>query len=533
MPWRGPEAPGEFPTLGYQVAALIEERCVIPDGDLQGQPFKLTDEQYWFLLCFYRIQPNTERFAFRRASLIRSQKWGKGPFSAAIVCAEVDPDGPVRFAGWDARGEPVGRSWPTPWVQVTAYSLDQTANVWRALVPMIQLGPLQADIPDTGETRINLPGGGRIEPVTSSHGSRLGQRITLAVQDETQNWLAANGMLKVGDTQLRNLAGMGGRSIETTNAPDPNEDSVATRTLTAAGKVKDIHVDFTPSPPGDFADPAVRRVVLQKVYGDSWWVDLERINADCEELIAKGDLSQAERFFGNRQVATSQHAFDLAKFDAGRQSGPLPAAKTSIAVGFDGSESRDSTALWGCEMLSGRLFRIGLWERPEGSAGDGWTVPEVEVDQALRDAAKYWRVELALCDPRGWRTWIKEWAGSFGDKVIAEFPTNSWTRMREAVDGFASAMYAEPNALPHDGDLALRLHVGHCRRQLVSAQRPEAGWVVVKDGPNSPRKIDAAVAAILARWARGLKIADGWKPRGRSRVINLNALAAKQAAAQR
>ena len=32
MPWRGPEVPGEFPTLGYQVADWIEDMCAIPDG---------------------------------------------------------------------------------------------------------------------------------------------------------------------------------------------------------------------------------------------------------------------------------------------------------------------------------------------------------------------------------------------------------------------------------------------------------------------------------------------------------------------
>jgi hypothetical protein len=47
----------------------------------------------------------------------------------------------------------------------------------------------------------------------------------------------------------------------------------------------------------------------------------------------------------------------------------------------------------------------------------------------------------------------------------------------------------------------------------VSQTKPEAGWVVTKDGPNSPRKIDAAIAAILARWARRLVLADGWKPK--------------------
>jgi hypothetical protein len=99
VPWRGPQTPGEFPTLGFQVADLIEAKCAIPDGLHVGDPFLLTDEMLNFLLHHYRVDPDTGRFFYDRGSqLVRPQKWGKGPFSAAMVCAEADPEGPVLFA---------------------------------------------------------------------------------------------------------------------------------------------------------------------------------------------------------------------------------------------------------------------------------------------------------------------------------------------------------------------------------------------------------------------------------------------------
>jgi hypothetical protein len=153
VPWRGPEEPGEFPTLGYQVAELIEAKCAIPDREAQGEPFRVTDEQLMFLLFLYRIDPERGEFAYRRAQLTRPQKWGKGPFSAAIAAAEAHPEAPVRFDGWDVNGEPVGKPWPTPHIQITAVSEDQTDNIWRALLPMIELGDYAADVPDTGLTR--------------------------------------------------------------------------------------------------------------------------------------------------------------------------------------------------------------------------------------------------------------------------------------------------------------------------------------------------------------------------------------------
>ena len=185
MPWRGPEVPGEVPTLGGLVADWIEAHCVIPDGSHAGAPYILTDEMARFLAMFYAVDPKTGRFLHSRGGqLVRPQKWGKGPFSAALAIAEAHHEAPVLFDGWDAQGEPVGRPWPTPWVQITAVSEDQTDNVFRALVPMIELGPLAGSVPDTGESRVNLPGGGRIEPVTASARSRLGQRVTFTVQDE-------------------------------------------------------------------------------------------------------------------------------------------------------------------------------------------------------------------------------------------------------------------------------------------------------------------------------------------------------------
>jgi hypothetical protein len=324
MGWRGPEYPGEFPTLGYQVAEWIQSYCVIPDREDAGRPFLLTDEQLRHLLFFYRVDPNVEQdarsgrwpraFVYARGSqLMRPQKWGKAPISSAMTCAEAAPDGPVLFDGWDANGEPVGKPWATPHVQVTACSEDQTDNVWRALLPMIQLGPLADVFRDSGLTRINLPTGGLIEPVTAAAVSRLGQRVTFVVQDQTESWLQSNGGHKLGDNQRRGLAGTGGRFLETPNAFDPAEDSVAQRTFES--KAPGVFRDYAEPPAGSVRNKRERRKVLQSVYGDSviergGWIDLERIDAEIEALL-EHDPAQAERWFMNRTMASEGSAFDF------------------------------------------------------------------------------------------------------------------------------------------------------------------------------------------------------------------------------
>jgi hypothetical protein len=246
MPWRlqPAEYPGEFPTrLAGTSASGSRTHCVIPDRDHGGEPYKLTDEMWTFLAHHYRLREDAQvgqlapAFTYRRSILVRPQKWGKGPLTAAIICAEAL--GPCVFDGYDAAGEPVGRPQSTPRIQIAATTDDQTDNVYGHLLPMIQRGPLADMIPDAGVTRINLPYGGWVEPVTSKATSRLGQPITLAIQDETGIWTKQNGGHALARTQRRGLAGMSGRSIETTNAWNPAELSVAQ--MGFESKVADIY----------------------------------------------------------------------------------------------------------------------------------------------------------------------------------------------------------------------------------------------------------------------------------------------------
>src|SRR4051812_19242616 len=144
---------------------------------------------------------------------------------------------------------------------------------------MIEHGPLHDVIRKTGEEFIRLPGGGRIDTVTSSHQSRLGQRVTFVPQDETGIWTESNKMVKVAETQRRGLAGMGGRAVETTNGWDPAESSVAQRT--SESQAADIFRFHPQAPAGlSYRNKAERRKIHRHVYSGSWWVDLDSIEAE-------------------------------------------------------------------------------------------------------------------------------------------------------------------------------------------------------------------------------------------------------------
>lgn len=510
--WRGPNEPGEFPTLGYLVADFIEAYCAIPDGDHRGEAYLLTDEMVKFLLWFYRVDEVSGRFFFPRGGqLTRPQKWGKGPFASAIVCAEAQ--GPVLFDGWDAAGEPVGRPWSTPWIQVTAVSEDQTANVWRALQPMIELGSIAADIEDTGLTRINLPGGGLIEPVTASGTSRLGQRITFAPQDEPHSWLLRNGGRRLADTQRRNLAGMGGRFLETTNAWDPAQNSVAQQTH--EGAAGGVYLDKSEAGPGSIRNKRERRRMLRKVYGDSHWVDLDRISAEVDALIDQGDPAQAERYYLNRISAEEGAAFDLVEWNGrARPLRVIPDGEL-IVIGVDGARYRDALAIVATDVVLGFQWPLGIWERPEDAADD-YEHPADKIDGVMVDAFERFDVWRAYVDPQHIEHLTGVWAGRWNKGQAAEKQrVVAWWTNRPKPMAYAVRNYRESikDDLTHDGDPTFTRHIGNARREELNVKDDDGRpmWGLTKEFKASPDKIDGAVGGVLSWRARGDAIAAGAK----------------------
>lgn len=516
-----------FPTLGYAIGEWVEAYCVIPDGDHAGEPYLLTEEMWRFLLRYYRLRPASRRdargqwgspfFYSRGAQLVRPQKWGKGPFSAAMICAEAD--GPAIFDGWDASGQPVGRRWATPWIQATAVSEGQTDNVWRALLPMIERGVLKQAVWDTGETRINLPGGGRIEPPTASARSRLGQRITFAVQDEAHSWLERNGGVLLADTQRRNLAGMGGRFLETGNAWDPREESVAQRT-SESGEPGVFFDDVEPGA-GSVRNKADRRRMLRKVYGDSWWIDLDRIDAEVLSLIARGQASQAERYFLNRKQAGEDAAFTPEAIDALSDEEHEVPEDALIVIGVDGARFVDALAVIATEVESGYQWPLGIWERPEG-APDDYEHPAEEIDGAVAEAFERFSVWRLYCDPQWIDNLLESWQGRWGAKRVLPWYTNRPRQTAWAVRSYTDAVAG--GDLSHSGDELFARHLKNARRQRLNVYDDQHRQMhsLSKDRSDSPRKIDGAMAGVLSWEARGDAIAAAARPESRGRVAGFH-----------
>ena len=103
---------------------------------------------------------------------------------------------------------------------------------------------------------------------------------------------------------------MGGRTLETTNAWDPSENSVAQTTYESSApdvfrfyRNPDLNPDLVDSHGNrlTYRRKDHRRRLHAFAYEGSWWVDLDSIEAEAAELM-EHDAAQAERFFGNRLV---------------------------------------------------------------------------------------------------------------------------------------------------------------------------------------------------------------------------------------
>lgn len=166
-------------------------------------------------------------------------------------------------------------------------------------------------------------------------------------------------------------------------------------------------------------------------------------------------------------------------------------------VGFDGSHSGDSSALVAVNP-HGQLQVLGLWEKPSrltGRAADEWRVPRGDVARAVAAAMDRDCRPNLVADPPYWRTELQEWEQRWPRRVF-EFPTSSPARMAPACTTFYSAVM-EGRIHDCNPDGIFRDRMNEHLMNATTKSTPQ-GTVIMKATEWSPRKIDLAVAAVIA-----------------------------------
>lgn len=536
--------PVTFPTLGWQVIDWMEAMLCHGPGDVQGDDWQIDDEIALFLCWAYRVHPQDHPLAGRRliqrAVLSRAKGRAKSEIAGGVDCAEAL--GPVRCDGFDAKGDPVGIPVKYPFIRCMATEEEQSGNTYDNVRFMLEEGRAADEYKlDVGLTRtfIKEPGGGEIRPSTSGDASKDGGKESKATADETHLYILPK-LRQMYGTVARNT---GKRKIaepwvlDTTTAWRPGENSVAEQAADryahlppeeAVTKYGVLYDHRQGEEPKRFGDDRSLAKAIRTAYGPAGeWIDVQRIVRIIRD--AEDPEETAYRYFLNRPRAAASHWLSPDEITAVLDT-ERPVGKGELAaLGFDGSQFDDHTALWGCTE-DGHIFAIGIWAPQPGELE--WSVPTQEVDETVRWALEHFTVPRLHGDPPYWQEQMSGWMADYGNPPVIEWWTNRDTPMAVACGAMRTGIRQKTvsiNPVPIKTDPQMRQgkplgvwHFENARTRKVRIRmedKAEEAYVIRKERPNSPLKIDSVPAAVLALKARDDAMKHGeWKKR-KSRAL--------------
>lgn len=435
---------------------FVAEFLLTPKGAGAGEPFRLREWQLDIVRGAFALGVRTAVVSLPRAN-------GKSALAAALAVAEL-------FVGD-----------PSAEVLVVASDQRQANIVLRMARRMVELNPVLAERCQVYADRLVVPeNDATLTPLPAEPGALHGHDPSLLVVDELH---------VVTEAVWEAVTSMSGKRPESLtlaiSTPATTPDCIMWSLVEHGREGTDpaFYLREYAAPDGCATDDRAA------------WADA---NPALNDFLAEDGMAAVLRTLREpvfRQLRLGQWVTGSESWlpwgvwadcaDAAR----VVADRDRVVLAFDGSASGDSTALVGCTVgPDPHLFVVGLWENP----GDPrWRVPRAEVDNAVALAFDRWDVAELAADPWGWRTEIEAWAKLHGEKRVLEWNTAHGQRMAPATDRLYQA--AATRAVTHDGDARMAAHLAH-----AVAKRTPMGDLISKDKRGSPRKIDAAVAAIVA-----------------------------------
>ena len=514
----GPD-PEPWPTLGPQVCDLIEERAVYGPGSLQGESYRIDPEFRAFIHRAYEVFPKRHEWAgrrrFKRVGMSVRKGLAKTEKQALLAFCELHPEGPTRFDGWDAYGNPVGRPVRSPYIPMLAVSVDQVEELaYGALKYIVEEGP-DADLFDSGEDRIlRLDHRGRADgkavPLSNSPGARDGARTTLNCFDEPHR-LYLPRQLQAHQTMDANLPKRpldDPWSLYVGTAGQPGQGSVAEQLhreaeMIADGKIErpDLFYLYRTDDGGhDLNDKTQRIQAVAEATGPAG----EWGPGQFDEIASKWDRPGAdgpylERVWLNRWQQQGSQFFDPKRVDELSRSGERIPDGAFIGLGFDGARFRDATALVATDIVTGLQELLGLWERDE--LVETWEVPEDEVTDTVADAMKRYAVWRLYADPPWWIETVGAWSARWPD-CVEEWWTKNKTAMAYAGRAYVEAL--DTGSVTFGGteqrNADLRRHLKNAGRHELKLVDDEGKPLTVmrKQDGREELKFDAAMAGCLS-----------------------------------
>ena len=474
-------------TEGEAFADWCAEHLVQSEDQFAGQPLLLEQwQREFFDEALTVTDPDTLEPYWRTVALVVARKNGKTAMLAALALYRLFND--------------VGR----PEILMAAGTDKQAGKLFDATVNYLRRNPgLDAHVyrrEYIGEI-VHVESGGKIIRLPSSGDTLDGANPSLVIADELHAWTtptrqrvwsslnSAGGARKrsqvftittAGDAASRASSILGrliDRSVEHGEVERPAPGLTVARNR--EGQTLVFNYSAPTLDPGDVA-------AMQLANPASWITDAFLLSQARSDALRDSEVLQLHGcvWAETEQTFVSPDVVLAAVCDRELEDGER------VVLGFDGSEKRDETWLVACS-LDGFVQPLARWAKPRGSGPD-WRVPRREVHEAVAAAFERFEVLELACDPPGWYTELDEWSDVYGARVLA-FETRQNTRMAPACERAGLAL--RDGAFVYGGPLAgvLAEHFGNC----VARDTPH-GVTVGKDHPDSPRKIDGAVAAMIA-----------------------------------
>ena len=160
-------------------------------------------------------------------------------------------------------------------------------------------------------------------------------------------------------------------------------------------------------------------------------------------------------------------------------------------LGLDGSFSGDATVVTYATIEEvPQVGIVGAWEKDTQIHDDTWRVDVLEVEDRIREFVKQNpNVKEIACDPYRWTRTMQVLAEE--GYPIVEYPSTNARRMIPACQKFYDAVVDKK--IIHDGNPLLARHLSNAVVKI-----DQLGPRIVKENRASQRRIDAAVAVVLA-----------------------------------
>lgn len=467
-PPRGARGKKKRASQGHLVAEFIETFCRLTKGEQAGQLIKLRPWQREILDDLFSLREDGRR-KYRRGLLGLPRKNGKSLLAAGIALYGLVVD-------------EVGAD-----VFVVAGDRAQARIVFRECARMVELDPILSQRLRVVRDMIEFPATGSVLRVLSADASRAeGLNPSLVVFDEVhvqpddRLWSTMN--LGSGTRSQPLVIG-----ITTAGArfDSRGQDSLCYRLWQYGKRVESGEVEdstfffrwYAAKEDADWRAPETWRSA-NPALGDFLHEE------DLRSAVLSLPEPEVRTKRLNQWVATATQwlpggAWDRQTTDRKLQPGE------DVILAFDGSFSNDCTAIVAA-TLDGHIETLAVWERPIDNPH--YEVPISEVEDRMRELCATYQVREIAADPYRWARTLQAWEAE-GLPVVA-YP-QSPARMVPACAAFYEGV--TQGKISHPDDPILSRHLDN-----TTVKTDRLGPRIVKEHRTSPRKIDAAVCAVMA-----------------------------------